>query len=76
MATEIPFTASLDFRHHKTPYEKGQEYSATEGLVTYFVMNGWATSPYVDASGEPTAPADVTLEVADIVQDQSSETGS
>lgn len=71
----VPFTAECDFRHHKTSYEQGQEYVAPYGVVTYFVLSGWATSPRVSASGEWVNPEDVVvdLEVQDVVQTQSSE---
>jgi hypothetical protein len=74
----VPFTADTDFRHHKTSYEKDTEYTGPVGLVTYFVMNGWASSPLIGASGEPVDPSevDVTLDVHDVLQQTTSETGN
>lgn len=71
----VPFTAKCDFRHHKTDYTEGVEYHEPYGLVTYFVLSGWAESPRVSPSGEWINPEDVVvdLEVHDVVQTQSNE---
>jgi hypothetical protein len=68
-------TATCDFKHGTDAYESGVDYiNVSEGLATYFVNVGWATSD--DASAEP-QPQDVTLEIQDVkVSHKSPKVGS
>lgn len=64
--------ATQEFLHDVKRYKAGRSYEVPEGLGTYFVMNGWASSDEVAATGEPVTDA-VDLDVDDTTLGQSTE---
>jgi hypothetical protein len=68
----VKITPNQVFLHGYDRYEVDQEYDVSEGLGTYFVLNGWADSDEITSSGEE-QPAEVTLDIHDVDRPTGSE---